>query len=348
MIFKCTPTLRTASSEDTTGYTWGKPWNDSYIKNTLHKHSLPSTPDILAERWIVSDDPREGSKVNYYGQLFPLATLLNVMKDKILGITHYKKHGPHLGIVMKIIDTHNHPQKGSLSVQVHPAPGHPTLPAKPEVWYGTGSFYVGTKERYTDAELHEFYKNGSLEQHMDCITFETRQRIIILGGMLHAIRAGSTLYEWSYSPTQAESSQGSLRDATIGFYDRTDGKTPRPGKEEPERALEVMRHAALQGGSMLIDDVRILFQDQHNIQKQLFSVEGIMVEELHLSKPYVLTKNEARSFYIEEGEVFFQEEGYSRGSYYVQGEEGLIDISTHQIIIIPQTPSLRMFMYYRK
>lgn len=347
MMYKCIPSVRTASLQDTTGYTWGKTWETSEIRKTLPDDFFEQKPDLLAERWIVSDDPTHGSSIIINGYRIALATILAEHGEHILGRTHIEKYGPHLGMVMKILDTNLEPTKGSLSVQVHPAPGHPTLPPKPEMWYGTGSFYVGLKEAYTNEEIQAFCDERTLEQHMHTIVAETRQRIIILGGTLHAIRFGSTLYEWSYSPTRADTAKGSLTDATIGLYDATDGKTPRPGKEQQEKALEVMHHAEQHGGSLLIDDTRIVYKDEHITHIQLFSIEGMIVEKLQISAPYRIQKGHAFSIYVEKGDLDIRKEVDSETQRFTAGEEGLIAFGQDTVTFTPPSGSSTLYLYYR-
>lgn len=344
MILRFLPNIRTAKPTDTTGYTWGKPYAFSNImKSVFNKEVLHiAIDDIVAERWIVSDDKTMGSKVIMKHGPVSFSEILGKHGEELLGSKHFNHFGPHLGIVMKLIDTHPDKNKGSLSVQVHPAQNHPTIPSKPEVWLGKGSFYLGFKDNLSDAEILSAVYDGTLEQHLNLIICDTKQKLCVRGGLTHAIRHNSFLYEWSNSPTIGEIAKGGLADATIGLYDKTDGKVPRPGKEKPELALEVIKHANLNDGDEEEQVNTILYSDNNCSHVRLFDFEGLVVERITLSGEYKLATSHGTAFYVESGVVRLDDEVFG------EGEEGFIGYHTKAVKFIPQSEVVIVYLYHRQ
>ncbi len=343
MILRFLPNIRTAKPTDTTGYTWGKPYSlSNIIKTVSNKDGLGiDKNDIIAERWIASDDKKMGSMVITKNGPVLFSDFISQHWDPLLGTKHFEYFGPYLGIVMKLIDTHPDKNKGSLSVQVHPAKNHTTIPSKPEVWLGTGSFYLGFKENISDKEIFTAVADGNLEQHLNLITFDTPQKLCVQGGLVHAIRYKSFLYEWSNSPTIGEIAKGGLADATIGLYDKTDGKIPRPGKEKPELALAVIGHAKLDGITRKVKEDEVISSDHGCIHERLFDFEGLVIEKVILSGEYVFPLSNGTAFYVESGSVQIENEIFEAG------EEGFMGVGIGKVVLVSQMCEAVLYLYYR-
>ena len=148
---KFVPNLRFARPGSEEGYNWGKPVKESSIlkmlgwldhrgsdfvlnKEALAKQGIEEN-DTIAERWIVSDDTEYPSKVVLSSKMIvDLPVLFSDHTEMLLGKKHMERHGFYLGSLMKVLDTHSDPRKGSHSIQVHPKEGYSVLPAKPEMW----------------------------------------------------------------------------------------------------------------------------------------------------------------------------------------------------------------------
>ncbi|PIV90207.1 hypothetical protein COW46_04970 [Candidatus Gracilibacteria bacterium CG17_big_fil_post_rev_8_21_14_2_50_48_13] len=246
-----TPNLRTEAPDAASGYTWGKPAQESNILRLLPQtvsaepgiQKLYEQNCIVSERWLCSDDQTQGSLTFWQGMPVAFSAVLEKHAEAILGPQHVKQYGPYLGCIMKQLDTNSAREKGGLSVQVHPKSGHPSRPSKPEMWKGEGHVYIGWKETMNAEKLREIYTHERIEAYMHSITMDKNTLILVAGGLVHAIRGNSFLCEWSKAPGAEDIAKGNIKDATIALWDRTDGKTPRPGKEDLEGAIEVMEHA---------------------------------------------------------------------------------------------------------
>lgn len=302
------PNLRTESAQATTGYTWGKPVVVSNIIKVLIAAGFSEIQselglveaDVVAERWLVSDDQQFPSLVvdDETGQSQPFFELLEKFGDELLGSEHLAEFGPYLTCVMKQLDTNDEPSKGSLSVQVHPKPGHPTRPAKPEMWQGQGKIYLGWKHDVTVAELEQAYDAGTFEQLMNQIDLSPEKLVVVNGGTIHAIRYGSFTAEWSMAPGKDDISKGNLKDATVSPYDRTDGKQARPGKEAIQAAIQLLVESdGLRGQTEaeLLTQAEELWQDnQGNRLSRLFTTPRVFVHELEIATSYTLNLEKVR------------------------------------------------------
>jgi len=253
------PNLRFERPDAETGYVWGQPCERSAILKTLNDgvpcrdpRTTPSLRrlglrpgDVVAERWIVSDDPASGSRVAPSEAPLggrALTELLNEDPVGLLGPTHVENFGSSLATVMKLLDTHDAPGRGALSVQVHPPTGYPGRPPKPEMWRGSGKIYLGWRKVVTEDEIRAALRAGRIESLMNRFELHPEDLVLVPGGVVHAIRAGTFTAEWSMAPGGGPGgSPVDLTRATATLFDGTDGRPARPGKEDVETALDIMR-----------------------------------------------------------------------------------------------------------
>ncbi len=338
MILRLQPNLRTEDPANSSGYIWGKPAQDSEIlKNlpTWHTHSLK--PDTLvAERWMVSDDPTHGS-VTTEGDL--LKDLFSQQPAWFFSKEHLEAFGPSLHTIMKHLDTHSHALRGSLSVQIHPKPGHPTRPSKPEMWLGLGnaSVYMGWKEDMTEESIRAHVAAGTITEAMHCIDLRD-DALLVPGGTPHAIRFDSSLYEWSKAPDNQGSS--SLKDATVALYDRTDGKQARPGKEDMEGSLEVLAHAE----SLRAVDPKQFYtleEETHATDTatftQVFSTPELLVHRIDLRGPHTLTLDRGLPCFLERGSLSIEHNGSTYT--FEQGEDFFLPYGLQSVMLSPLNES---------
>ncbi len=294
------------------GYTWGKPLANSHIISEKEALGLGFSENmVIAERWICADDKMHPSFVaTDTEEILPLHTLLEKTGDIILGHAHLAAYGPFLGTIMKLIDTSSVQNKGSLSLQVHPPIGYPTLPAKPEMWLSlddASSLYVGFQRDVTAEEIRSRVKDNSIFEILHKIPFPKHHKLLIPGGILHAIRYQSFLAEWSKSPTREDAKTGGLKYATSTLSDRTDGKTPRPGKENMQQSLNIMEyanHIKKTELSNLYPDKQILYQDiKGNTIQKLFTTDVVVVQELTVVDTLTFHVDQALSFFVYHGHV---------------------------------------------
>lgn len=285
------PNLRTERPDATEGYTWGKPAADSNIlrglprdwKNHPSLQHLRTENHTVSERWICSDDPALGSIVLLGDTRVPFRDLLDTQGEVLLGARHMRHFGPYLGTVMKLLDTHSQRQRGGLSVQVHPKGNHPTRPSKPEMWKGEGEVYIGWKEDMTPQRLADLSIKGTLEDYLHALTLREEDLLLVEGGLVHAIRSNSFLREWSKAPAAEDIALGNMKDATIALWDRTDGKQPRPGKENLPAAIDVMEHAQMLGAidpqDLLAKPTLLSCDEAGNRHDILFGTPEVVVEQ---------------------------------------------------------------------
>lgn len=352
------PNLRTEPASATTGYTWGKPAVLSNILRGLEATGYTASTlnldqdTIVAERWLTSDDRALGSQViDSAGQIVgSFWELLEESGAEILGEQHFQAYGPFLGCIMKQLDTNAVPTKGSLSVQVHPKPGHPTRPAKPEMWQGSGHIYLGWQHEVTPAEIQAAYEAGTLEQLMNAITLSPEKLILVGGGMIHAIRYDTFTAEWSMAPGAADIGKGNLKDATVSPYDRTDGKTPRPGKEdlagtlsllsEYENGFKASSEASLLTQPLVLDQVKNQYE-----RVALFRTPEVWVDQIKVAGMYELDLSmRGLPLFIKSGQVVVSHQGQGLETL-VAGQEVFVPHSLGKVQLTALAPTVLQLWY---
>ena len=322
-VLRFKPNIRHEAFDAKQGYIWGKPARESNIlkalgfieqrngKNSLNKKGLAALgikeKDIVAELWIASDDRQYPSMAILSGdEDVSFSSLIEEFGEQILGEKHIKQYGPYLTTIMKFIDTNGMANKGSLSVQVHPKVAHPTRPAKPEMWRGKGKVFLGWKQDVSEEDLKNALSTGDMEKYLNAYTIDESDLVVVPGGTMHAIRYGSFLAEWSKAPGEDDVKKGSIKDATIGLFDRTDGKKPRPGKEDLDGALDVLRHAhGFKSEVEFFSSPRKQFNDgAGNTIYMIFQTPEVIVDEIVVTKGIDLSLKEAGvPLYVQEGTI---------------------------------------------
>ena len=320
LVFK--PNVRFERAGACGGYNWGKPARRSNILKSLIRGApmdsadgralmaeLAIDPgDLVAERWIVSDDREYPSTVVMPGaEEVPFNALLEQNSEALLGSSHAQSYGPYLYTIMKLIDTSPCGTRGGLSVQVHPRPDFPGLPAKPEMWRGSGHVYLGWSKDVNEATIREAACGNSLEQYLNELDLEPSSLVVVPGGTVHAIRADSFLMEWSMAPGRENLATGlPLSAASVALYDRTDGKKERRGRVNLPLALEVIRHAdAYSASTRFGSEEQVLFRDERgNEVASLVRTPEVIVEKWTVAS-MLTPDSDGRGFplYVETGEV---------------------------------------------
>lgn len=316
------PNLRTEDADATSGYTWGKPASSSNILSRLPTESQASEAivfvknnnRVVSERWFCSDDPALGSLVLTEEGPKPFREILDADGPQILGPIHCLQFGSYLCSLMKQLDTNALLNKGSLSVQVHPKNGHPSRPARTEMWKGEGHVYIGWKEDMTADKLRQAYAAGTVEEYLMPADLEAERFILVEGGTVHAIRANSFLVEWSGAPGAEDLAKGNIADATVALWDRTDGKQPRPGKEDLEGAIDVLEHG--KGlGAIHEEDIyqlptMVQLDGEGNLLRKLFATRDIHVDEYTVTTMVTLLLEQGGlPLYVESGTLRLERDG---------------------------------------
>jgi len=294
---KLLPNIRSERSDATTGYVWGKPAERSSILRGLNSGEWVEAPeahplcrrlgigagDRVAERWIVSDDVKHpSSAVLSDGRVVDLRALLVDAPDRLLGAAHVTRFGPYLRTVMKLLDTDDEPSKGGLSVQVHPPEGYVGRPPKPEMWKGSGRIYLGWRTSMDAGSVRAAVNARDVERHLNAVELRPGELVLVDGGVVHAIRSGTFTAEWSMAPGEADARGGDdLARATATLFDGTDGRLPRPGKEDLESSLEILAAANGFAATTKVTTEPLVLLDVGggNRRVQLFRTPQVSVEQ---------------------------------------------------------------------
>ena len=314
--------IRSEPSGATTCYVWGKPAERSSILrglngrtwiNDAERHPLCQRlgigpGDIVAERWIVSDDATHPSRAELPdGRLISLRALLSQSPEALLGTRHLAKFGPFLCTVMKLLDTHDDPARGGLSVQVHPPEGYVGRPPKPEMWKGSGRIYLGWRRAMDEASVRSAVRSKDIERHLNEISLVGNELVLVEGGVVHAIRSGTFTAEWSMAPGRVDADgNNDLARATATLFDGTDGRPPRPGKEDLESSLDILRAANGFAATTKVTTEAVVQFDagDGNRQLTLFLTPQVHVEQWEIATRLEVPSN-GRGFgvYVETGNL---------------------------------------------
>ncbi|MBN2145541.1 MAG: hypothetical protein JW774_13080 [Candidatus Aureabacteria bacterium] len=355
------PNIRNEKKAATRGYIWGKPVPQSLIlqmmglvvqksgqirieHDQINKLGITET-DLIAERWIVSDDREYPSCVPMPdGRSIPFFEILKEKGEAILGKYHWEEKGPFLSTIMKLIDTHSDYQRGSLSAQVHPKKGYPLRPPKTEMWKGKGQIYIGWNKDMTEEKIREAVENGTLEKCMNSVQLDGNNLVLVSGGVIHAIRYGTFISEWSKAPDKEDLKKGHIKEATLSLYDRTDGKTPRPQKEDIKGVMDVLKHARTfnKTRNYLCHSREMINDGKGNTLSILFKTPDIIVEELRISKSFESSvEKRGLPIFVEKG-VIEVRQGKKILDRLQQGEERFFPHSMKKFMLVSKgdTPAL--------
>lgn len=165
-------------------------WGGDRIASIYHRRNHP---EKIAESWEISDR-EEGMSVVANGPLKgkTLHQLVLEMGEELLGEGQSFERFP---ILTKIIDA-----KANLSIQVHPDQiaaqnlgGEP----KAEIWVALdeGTVLAGFKEGVDEKHFKKAIQKNEAEEFLEKYELKKGEVINIPGGRVHAICAGSLIYE---------------------------------------------------------------------------------------------------------------------------------------------------------
>lgn len=348
-IITLQPNIRWEDKDSETGYIWGKRYEKSQILQTLPKvyQDKLGKAGIIAERWMCSDDDRCPS---FDEEGRALSELLQKEGEFILGERHIERYGRRIASIMKFLDTSEEEQLGGLSIQVHPREGHPSRPPRPEMWEGPARMFYGFNGHYSYEVILAAAKASTfapLKAMLNEVELGEGELLHVPGGMVHAVRYDTFVKEWSKAPSKADA-KGDLKASTVALSDKTDGKTPRPGKEAPEEALDLIQD----GGLLCMIDPEeyksqpvVLYPQEGIVHKKLFDTTHIQVEKIELSTSYSVVLPTALSLYVESGKVELWKDDIFLGKA-EEGEDALIPQGLREVAFVPTSPSATMYVWY--
>lgn len=170
-------------------------WGGRNLERLYQKQLPPSVP--IGESWEIADRP-ESVSVIANG---PLAgqTLRDLMQEHSAALLG-KAVSPAtpFPLLIKILDAQER-----LSLQVHPpAQVAAALGGEPktEMWYlaeatPTAELFAGLKKDTTRAEFERRLRDGTIEECVHRLRVETGDALMLPSGRLHAIGAGTVIFE---------------------------------------------------------------------------------------------------------------------------------------------------------
>jgi len=204
-------------------------WGGRHLAHLLTA-PLPSGP--IGEAWLLSDRDDHQSRVadgSLKGR--SIGQLLQQFPQQIMG----KLAGrfPRFPLLLKFLDVHE-----MLSVQVHPTKANTNLlPAgetpKTEAWVvleaGTQSrIYAGLKPKTTEADLRWALTNGTVADHLACLTPQAGDAVFLRAGTVHSLGGDLVVFEIQQNS-----------DVTFRLYDwdHIDAKTGKPRALQVDQAM---------------------------------------------------------------------------------------------------------------
>lgn len=191
---------------------------------------LPSGP--IGEAWLLSDRDDHQSRVAD-GSLkgWAIGQLLEQFPEQLMGkLAGRFRRFP---LLLKFLDVHE-----MLSVQVHPTKANTNLlPAgetpKTEAWVvleaGTQSrIYAGLKPETTKADLRRALTNGTVADHLACLTPKPGDAVFLRAGTVHSLGGDLVVFEIQQNS-----------DVTFRLYDwdHIDATTGRPRALQVDKAM---------------------------------------------------------------------------------------------------------------
>jgi mannose-6-phosphate isomerase len=200
-------------------------WGGQHLASLLTS-PLPSGP--IGEAWLLSDRADQQSRVTD-GPLKErtISQLLQQFPKQIMGkLAGRFRRFP---LLLKFLDVHK-----ILSIQVHPTKANADLlPAgetpKTEAWVvletrTQSRIYAGLKTGTTEADLRRALANGTVADHLACLTPKPGDALFLRAGTVHALGGDLVVFEIQQNS-----------DVTFRLYD-WDHIDPKTGKQ---RALQV-------------------------------------------------------------------------------------------------------------
>lgn len=239
-------------------------WGGQRIASHFHRKSdLPK----IAESWEISDR-KEGMSVVANGSLKgkTLHQLVLEMQEDLLGTG---RHFDCFPILTKIIDANE-----NLSIQVHPDQAMARIlkgEPKPEMWVmlDDGIVLAGMKEGIGKKEFEKAIQEHRAEECLQKWELKKGEAIDIPGGRIHAICAGSFIYE-----VQQNS------DTTYRLYDW--------GRSRPLHLKEGFSAICWEDRSVAKLALRHLSSDAHHQLVRLDATPFFIVERIDIFNQYRL------------------------------------------------------------
>ena len=251
-------------------------WGGRHLANLLTA-PLPSGP--VGEAWLLSDRDDHQSRVtdgHLTGQ--SIGQLLKQFPKQIMGkLAGRFRRFP---LLMKFLDVHE-----MLSVQVHPTKANTNLlpsgeTPKTEAWVvleaGIQSrIYAGLKPDTTEANLRRALTNGTVADHLACLTPTPGDAIFLRAGTVHSLGGDLVVFEIQQNS-----------DVTFRLYDwdHIDPKTGKPRALQVDKAMACIDFA--EGPVSLVEPV---VQATTPVQRErLFHCEHFWLWRLRGQLPFTV------------------------------------------------------------
>lgn len=165
-------------------------WGGNRIAREFHRNVDKA---CIAESWEICDRPESMSVVMngpYKGKT--IHQLVQEMGEDLIGVGQKTDRFP---LLLKIIDA-----KENLSIQVHPddmSAARLKGEGKTEVWVmlGDGSVLAGLQKEVTEKQFKEAIRKNTAHELVEKLDLKWGDAVYIPGGRVHAICAGSLIYE---------------------------------------------------------------------------------------------------------------------------------------------------------
>src|ERR1035438_6014044 len=206
-----------------------RPWGGRRLADLLTE-PMPRGP--IGEAWLLSDRDDHASQVAegpLKGQT--IGQLLKQFPEQMLG--KLANRFQRFPLLLKFLDA-----KEMLSVQVHPTKANTNLlpageTAKSEAWVvleaGTQSrIYAGLEPDTTEADLRRALTNGTVADHLACLTPKPGEAVFLPAGTVHSLGGDLVVFEIQQNS-----------DVTFRLYDwgNVDAKTGKTRALQVEKAL---------------------------------------------------------------------------------------------------------------
>jgi len=251
-------------------------WGGRHLASLLTA-PLPSGP--VGEAWLLSDRDDHQSRVGdglLKGQT--IGQLLQQFPQQIMGkLAGRFRRFP---LLLKFLDVHE-----MLSVQVHPTKANTNLlPAgetpKTEAWVvleaGTQSrIYAGLKTGTTEADLRTALTNGTVADHLACLTPKPGDAVFLRAGTVHSLGGDLVVFEIQQNS-----------DVTFRLYDwdHIDPKTGKPRALQVDKAM-----ACIDFAEGPVDRVTPVVETTTPVEREkLFHCEHFWLWRLHGQSPFTV------------------------------------------------------------
>ena len=196
----------------------------------------------------------------------------------------------------------------------------------------------------SESAVRAAVERRDVERWLNQITLSPEDLIVVPGGVVHAIRAGTFTAEWSMAPGRDPSTntggQGTdLSQATATLFDGTDGRAPRPGKEDTDAALDIMRGTGGLQRFVAKSGVPIKFHDdgQGNTRVFLFRTSQVFVEQWEVSNRLMVPGGQrGYGLFVESGSVRLEapDQGAIGSLELHSGDEAFVPAGTQTLDVV--------------